>query len=299
MRGEGVNETCCLTVKGLFGSVLGTDILGVEVTEGIARVGMKMTTDDGKTGCLAAIEFNHVAVEDACSGQYVVVKISYDSPKTVPRPRFGLDADLDPEELAIASLTNDQNVCAKMSPYLFSIKRKEQGVLKTVGTGFYPVRDSHAAITAARVTPMGTEENLYFFSPDGTRWQGLCAFAHETLDVSIVKVSRACPLPSLRYRTASVGDQVYVLGFSGSSSNLNFTKGMVSSLHQGGFTINADHGFSDGFSGGPVFSIHMELLGMVRDAQGHQQQVSCVNADSVWGIHRAVSSLKPEVGMGM
>ncbi len=86
-----------------------------------------------------------------------------------------------------------------------------------------------------------------------------------------------------------MGDQVYVLGFSGCSNELNFTKGMVSSLHQGGFTITA---YADnGFSGGPVFSTHMELLGMVRGGsggagftQGHtNQHVSMSTWILLWG----------------
>eukprot|EP00798_Chlamydomonas_sp_ICE-L_P027859 gene27859-12036_t len=95
-----------------------------------------------------------------------------------------------------------------------------------------------------------------------------------------------------------MGDTVYILGFSGASNDLNFTKGMVSSLHQGGFTTTA---FADnGFSGGPVFSIHMELLGMVRGGAGYtqgltNQQVSCVNVDTINGFVGALLNVLPDM----
>lgn len=214
------------------------------------------------------------------------------------RLRFGLDAELDPQELAIATQTNDKNVCAKMSPYLINLKRMDaSGVASAAGTGFMMMNGKHCAITSAHVVPAGQREGVIVYLPDGASCPCQFIASDDTVDVGVIKVSKACLLPTIHYRTASLGDQVYILGFSGSSSDLNFTKGMVSSLHQGGFTTNA---YADnGFSGGPVFSLHMELLGMVRGGAGYvegrtNQQVRCVNADVIEGFLRAVIAVKPD-----
>jgi hypothetical protein len=106
------------------------------------------------------------------------------------RLRFGLDADLDPQELAIATQTNDKN-------------------------------------TSAHVVPAGQREGLIAYLPDGASCPCNFIASDDTVDVGVIKVSKACLLPTIHYRTASLGDQVYILGFSGSSSNLNFTKGMA------------------------------------------------------------------------
>lgn len=214
-----------------------------------------------------------------------------------------MNTELDPQQLALATQTNDHNICEKMSPYMVKINMlRPDGSIASCGSGFRAINTKHALITSAHVVlPESTDLLVYY--PDGPQCHAKLVGKDIETDVAMVKVDRCCSLPTLRFRTASIGDTVYLIGFSGSaaigSNALNFTKGVVSSLHQGGFTTTA---FADpGFSGGPVFSIHMELLGMVRGGAGctqglaTQQQVSCVNVDTINGFVAALMNIFPDV----
>jgi len=214
------------------------------------------------------------------------------------RFRFGMDTELDPQQLALATQTNDHNICEKMSPYMVKINTKNpDGSIASCGSGFHAINTKHALVTSAHVVLPESKELLVCY-PDGSQGQAKLITKDRETDVALVKADRYCNLPTLRSRTASMGDTVYILGFSGASNDLNFTKGMVSSLHQGGFTTTA---FADnGFSGGPVFSIHMELLGMVRGGAGYTQgltnrQVSCVNVDTINGFVGALLNVLPDM----
>ena len=69
-------------------------------------------------------------------------------------------------------------------------------------------------------------------------------------------------MPDLCHSRPSVGDIVYILGFS-SGSQLNFTKGMVIFMEQA-YIFTTDAIADNGFSGGLVLNLHMELVGMVK-----------------------------------
>ena len=214
------------------------------------------------------------------------------------RFRFGLDTELDPQQLVLATQTNDQNVCKKMSPYVVSLKvKRADGTIVPAGSGFHAINSTHSVVYSAHVVPSGPEELVAYY-PDGQPGRTKVIAKDYATDVALVKVDRPCRLPTLLFRSASVGDTVYILGFSGTSSQLNFTKGMVSSLHPGGFTATA---YADnGFSGGPVLSLHMEVLGMVRGGAGQtqgptNQQVSCVNVDAINGFVGAALALQPNM----
>ena len=50
-------------------------VVGVEITQGIAKVGMQLCKEGIDIGRIAAIELNHAEVDVAHSGQNVVMKI--------------------------------------------------------------------------------------------------------------------------------------------------------------------------------------------------------------------------------
>lgn len=216
------------------------------------------------------------------------------------RLRFGLDTELDAQQLALATQTNDHNICEKMSPYMVKIKMKNpDGSIASCGSGFRAINTTHALVTSAHVVLPESKELLVYYPDDGSRGQAKLITKDRETDVALVKADRYCNLPTLRFRTASTGDTVYILGFSEASNDLSFAKGVVSSLHQGGFATTA---FADnGFSGAPVFSIHMELLGMVvRGGAGctqglANQQVSCVNVDAINGFVGALRAVIPDM----
>lgn len=202
------------------------------------------------------------------------------------RLRFGLDAELDPYQLALAHQTNDQNIEERVCRYMLALKYKHaDGSLHAAGSAFYAVHGERLAVTAAHVTSKandGTNQIVAFY-PDGTQSDVITLGEDRCADISVIKVDAACPLPSVRHTSPNVGDTVYVLGFS-SGSKLNFTKGMVTSIEQADiFTTDA---YADnGFSGGPVFNLHMELVGMVLSGAGiTNQQVRCVHVAKVDGF---------------
>lgn len=211
------------------------------------------------------------------------------------RFRFGLDTELDPQQLTLATQTNDQNICDKMSPYMVKINMKNlDGSIVSCGSGFHAINTTYTLLTSAHVVFPESKELLVYY-PNGSQCQAKLIAKDRETDVALIKGDRYCSnLPTLRFRTASMGDTVYILGFSRGSNDLNFTKGMVSSLHQGGFTTTA---FADnGFSGGPVFNIHTELLGMVRGGAGYTQGlVSCVNVDTINGFVAAIRTVLPDM----
>lgn len=134
---------------------------------------------------------------------------------------------------------------------------------------------------------------------DGTQSGVLTLGEDRIADISVIKVDATCPLPSIRHTAPNVGDTVYVLGFS-SGSELNFSKGMVTSMEQAAiFTTDA---YADnGFSGGPVFNLHMELVGMVLGGAGVVQgitnvQVRCINVAKVDGFVSGIMAASPACG---
>lgn len=195
------------------------------------------------------------------------------------RLRFGLDAELDPYQLGLAQQTNDKNINEKMCHYLLSLKvKRADGSLHAAGSAFYVLHGFHLAVTAAHVTSMAGTDKIVACYPDGTMSDVKIIVQDPVADISVIKVDRACPLQNLRHNRPSVGDTVYILGFS-SGSRLNFTKGMVTSIEQNLFTTDA---YADnGFSGGPVFNLHMEIVGMVKGVTN--QQVQCIDVSRVDG----------------
>ena len=184
------------------------------------------------------------------------------------RLRFGLDAELDPYQLALAQQTNDKNINEKMRHYLLCLKfRRADGSLHAAGSAFYVMHGFHLAVTAAHVTSMAGTDKIVACYPDGTLSDVIIIGQDPVADISVIKVDRSCPMQNLRHNAPNVGDTVYILGFS-SGSDLNFTKGMVTSMEQAAiFTTDA---YADnGFSGGPVFNLHMEIVGMVKGGAGY------------------------------
>ena len=189
------------------------------------------------------------------------------------RLRFGLDAELDPYQLALAQQTNDKNINEKMCQYMLCLKYKHtDGSLHAAGSAFYVMHGQHLAVTAAHVTSAAGTNQIVAFYPDGTHSDVIILAQHRIADISVIKVDATCSLPSVRHLAPYVGDTVYVLGFS-SVGNLNFAKGMVTSMEQADiFTTDA---YADnGFSGGPVFNLHMELVGMVLGGAGFVQGIT-------------------------
>eukprot|EP00798_Chlamydomonas_sp_ICE-L_P028157 gene28157-31256_t len=197
------------------------------------------------------------------------------------RLRFGLDAELDPYQLALAKQTNDNNINEKMCRYMLCLKYKHaDGSLHALGSAFYVMHGQRLAVTAAHVTSAAGTNQIVACYPDGSQSDVITLGEDRIADISVIKVDAPCPLPTVRHTAPNVGDTVYFLGFS-SASKLNFTKGMVTSMEQAAiFTTDA---YADnGFSGGPVFNLHMELVGMVLGGAGiTNQHVRCVHVAKV------------------
>ena len=215
--------------------------------------------------------------------------------------RFGLDAELDPYQLALAQQTNDKYINEKMRHYLLCLKiRHADGSLHDAGSAFYVLHGCHLAVTASLVTSRaGAADKIVACYPDGTQSDVVIIGQDPVADISLIKVDRPCSLPNLRHNRTSVGDLVYTLGFS-SGSELNFTKGMVTSMEQAAiFTADAYAG--NGFSGGLVLNLHMEIVGMVKGGAGFvqgitNQQVRCINIAKVEGFVSGIMALSPGCG---
>lgn len=218
------------------------------------------------------------------------------------RLRFGLDAELDPYQLALATQTNDKNIHEKMCPYLVSLKSKKvDGSIHPAGTGFYIIHDQHLLVTAAHVvSAIGSTDQLVAFYSTGVQSDVKVIAKDMVADIAVIKVDHSCSLPSVRFIDPCIGETVYILGFS-SGSQLNFTKGMVTSKGMGTFTTSA---YADnGFSGGPVFNLSMELVGMVLGGAGFaqgltNQQVRCVTVDQLDGFVKGILAMQPTCGGG-
>lgn len=216
------------------------------------------------------------------------------------RLRFGLDAELDPYQLALAQQTNDKNINEKMCQYMLCLKYKHaDGSLHAAGSAFYVMHGQRLAVTAAHVTSAAGTNQIVACYPDGTQSDVITLGEDRIAGISVIKVDATCPLPSVRHTAPNMGDTVYVLGFS-SGSKLNFTKGMVASMEQAAiFTTDA---YADnGFSGGPVFNLHMELVGMVLGGAGFvqgitNQQVRCINVAKVEGFVSGIMATSPACG---
>ena len=209
------------------------------------------------------------------------------------RLRFGLDAELDPYQLALAQQVNDKNISERMCQYMLSLKyKKVDGSLDAAGSAFYVMHGEHLAVTAAHVTSGAGTNQIVACYADGKQSDVIILGEDRNDDISVIQVDAACPLPSVMHTAPLMGDTVYVMGFT-SGSRLNFTKGMVTSMEQAAiFTIDA---YADnGFSGGPVFNLHMELVGMVLGGAGFKQgitnqQIQCISVAKVEGF---VSGIK-------
>lgn len=135
--------------------------------------------------------------------------------------------------------------------------------------------------------------------PDGRLSDVVIIVQDLVADISVIKVDRPCPLPNLRRDGPMVGDTVYILGFSpAAGSALNFTKGMVTSTEQASI-FTTDAYANHGFSGGQVFNLKMEIVGMVKGGAGMvqgiaNQQVRCINVAKVDGIVSGMIALFPE-----
>lgn len=225
------------------------------------------------------------------------------------RTRFGLDGDvyLDPAQLALAVENNDVTIFEKAKLYMARLLSKDsEGVRRPAGSAFYINHEQPYLITAAHVVHSvnAIGRDLVAVYSDGTESivsvvaPRLPVQTHpdysNTVDAAVVKVDRGSSSPSLRMGTASVGQTVYVLGFSHDKSELNFAKGLVSSVTSTSATTDA---YADnGFSGGPVFNLQMELVGMVRSGadmlEGRtNQQVRFTTAAAVAGFSCAVFSM--------
>ncbi len=216
------------------------------------------------------------------------------------RLRFGLDAELDPHQLALAIQINDQNLHEKMRLYLVSLKyRRVDGSLDPAGTSFYFIHGARLLVTAAHVvSAAGCTDTIVALYPTGEQSDVKVIAMDKTADIAVIKVDRPCSFHNVRHTYACIGDTVYKLGFS-TGSELNFTKGMVTSRDQATFTTDA---YADnGFSGGPVFNHRMELLGMVLGGADFLQgltnkQVRCVTVGKLDGFVRGILALQPACG---
>eukprot|EP00798_Chlamydomonas_sp_ICE-L_P010995 gene10995-18991_t len=213
------------------------------------------------------------------------------------RLRFGLDAELDPYQLALAKQTNDNNINEKMCRYMLCLKYKHaDGSLHALGSAFYVMHGQRLAVTAAHVTSAAGTNQIVACYPDGSQSDVITLGEDRIADISVIKVDAPCPLPTVRHTAPNVGDTVYFLGFS-SASKLNFTKGMVTSMEQAAiFTTDA---YADnGFSGGPVFNLHMELVGMVLGGAGiTNQHVRCVHVAKVEGFVSGITAASSAVSI--
>lgn len=217
------------------------------------------------------------------------------------RARFALDADvfLDPEKLALITQTHDFNIRDKMMPYMICLLYKDNNQL--AGTAYFLYKDKPYIGTALHVAYESISkgrELVAYYGEGGSSAVTVVSPAvfvagmappnfDTSTDVAILKVDRNCTAPTVRNATfTDVGEQVYIMGFSG-DRQLHFTKGIVSSvnLFKGTTTAYADHGFS----GGPIFNLRFDLVGMVQGGAGHvqgiaNQQVCFVPAAAIKGF---------------
>lgn len=210
------------------------------------------------------------------------------------RLRFGLDAELDPYQLALAQQTTDTNITQKLCPYMLCLKYKHaDGSLHAAGSAFYATHGQRLALTTAHVT----SAQIVACYADGTQSDVITLGEDRVADMSVIKVDAACPVPPVRHAAPNVGDTVYALGFS-SGGKLDFTKGAVTALEQTAifmeqaaiFTVDAHA--DNGFSGGPVFNSHMELVGMVVSGSTHPQ-VRCINVAKAEGFVAGILAASP------
>lgn len=227
------------------------------------------------------------------------------------RARFGLDADvnlsLDSDQVALAAQTSNFDIHRKMLPYLIHLSFKDTS--QPAGTAYYLYKDKPYICTALHVAyeAICQGRELIAYYADGTTSAvtvvapavfapGMAAPNFDTAtDVAILKVDRNSTAATVRNATYTyVGEEVYIMGFSG--MQLCFTKGMVSSfnLAKGTATAHADNGFS----GGPIFNLRMDLVGMVQGGAGHtqgmtNQQVCFVPAAIIHAFADATFSMVP------
>ena len=229
------------------------------------------------------------------------------------RFRFGLDAELDPRQLALASQANDKSICNALGEIVVSLHRRDaQGGLHRAATGFFVIQNKGIVVTAKHSLPTGGDQLVAYFA-NGTSEDAHILATDINHDIAVLQVNQSSTMPTLRRGTAHIGDTVYVMGFPSDKPNLNFTKGIVSSTASDGMFITtayADNGERSwecihgndggcmtkakpatvlsnaspsppahapvcaGFSGGPVVNLHMELVGMVRGGAGYVQGVT-------------------------
>ena len=190
---------------------------------------------------------------------------------------------------------NDKNINERMSQYMLCLKYKQaDGSLLAAGSAFYIMHGERLAATAAHVTSGASGNSIFACYADGSQSDVILLGEDRLADIAVIKVNQLCPPPSVRHSAPDVGDTAYVWV---SLLEVASTSQRVTSMEQAAIcTINA---YADnGFSGGPVFNLHMELLGMVLGGAGFQQgvtnqQIRCINVAKVEGFLSGIIALSP------
>lgn len=131
------------------------------------------------------------------------------------------------------------------------------------GSSFY-LRDKNIFVTNYHV--VGQFKQVSLQDPAGTRHLARVILANPYDDIAFLKVQQEFDIPALSLQTKPVtrGEQVYVAGFP-FGMPFTVTEGIVSApsqLMSGKNYVQTDAAVNPGNSGGPVFNIDGEVIGM-------------------------------------
>jgi S1-C subfamily serine protease len=186
-----------------------------------------------------------------------------------------LDMFINPADLAGANQAHDQAILAKLQPYLVKVRGFDtDDKLVSEGSGF--LYGEHGYImTAGHVLGAASRYQGTFI--DGST-QPLKVHAHseDRFDVGILCGPISGAILHARGRLRA-GETAYVLGFGPGSTNVSFSKGVVSAGGISSVTIavHADHCWS----GGAIVDVYGKLAGMVQGYEcAHMTPVTVVDA---------------------
>jgi serine protease Do len=157
--------------------------------------------------------------------------------------------------------TTANRVYKKSSPAVVTI-RGNYGL----GTGFV-INASGYVLTNAHVVGDEPEVVTVMMADGKTEMPAdVVGFGLNGVDLALLKINRQKKLPTLSLgsqKSIQVGDRVYAIGSPlGEERFGTLTAGMVSSLRDGGRSIQHDAAISPGSSGGPLLNDNGEVIGV-------------------------------------
>ena len=142
----------------------------------------------------------------------------------------------------------------------------------SLGSGFL-IADDGLVVTAAHVVQVADEVNVRFVSGDVAKAQVVAS--EPSMDVALIRVDQvpegANPVPLGDSDTATVGDQVFVVGAPFGISH-SLSVGFVSARRSAGLAygglervelLQTDAAINQGNSGGPMCNMNGEVIGIV------------------------------------